>query len=131
MYVPQQGDEVVHVIAGFTFKPFLEQVAYALVLLVIVEHIAAGQTLDDLGDLPVALTDEQVEVVGHKAPRIEATGTDGQERALLVVLERQFVEYLDKPLAVFVIIEDVAAVHAAHHDVINSCARGTTCLSGH
>lgn len=61
--VAQEGGEIGHVVDGLRLEAFLEEVAVATVLAVVVVDVGAGYALDGFSHGLFALSDEQVEVV--------------------------------------------------------------------
>ena len=94
----------------------------ALVLLVVVEHIAARQTLDYLRNLPVLLHHQQVEVVHHKTPCVNHTSTYGQQPPVIIMLERQVRKNIHKPPAILIIVEDSLTIYPSHHHMVDATA---------
>ena len=61
--VAQEGGEIGHVVDGLRLEAFLEEVAVATVLAIVVVDVAAGNALEGFSHGLFALSDEQVEVV--------------------------------------------------------------------
>ena len=120
--VAQQRREILHVVAWLALEPFLKQVADALVLLVVVIHIAARQALYHLRNLPVLFHHQQVEMVRHQAPCVDCASANGQQTSVFVVLERQVRKNIHKPSAVLIIVEDGLTVYPSHHHVVDAIA---------
>lgn len=65
--VTEEGGEIVHVVYRFTAEAFLEEMAAALVLAVVVIDVSVSDALEGLADGLFALTDKKVEVIAHEA----------------------------------------------------------------
>ena len=86
--VAQEGGEVVHVVDRLGTESLLEEVTASSVLAIVVIDVGICNTLDGLGNSFFALTDEQVEVVGHKTVGVVGA-TLGDGRAVVIVDEPQ------------------------------------------
>ena len=74
--------------------------------MIIIVNVATGQTLDCFANPLVALTDEQVEVIGHETIGIyRATGTTGQ--TIVIILNANPVKSGDELVIVFHILKDM------------------------
>ena len=128
--VTQEHREVGHVVDWLALETLLEQVAIAPVLSIIVIDIATSNALNSLSHCLFALTDEQVEMVGHEAVGIigavAATGV-----AFVIVPDAHTVEGIDELVVVFLVLKDILMIDASHHDMEYPGARWFTRLSGH
>jgi hypothetical protein len=89
--------------------------------MIIIVNIATCQTLDNFAYLLVALTNEQMEVVGHEAIGIYgATGATRQ--AHVIILNTNPVKGSHELVIVLSILEDILMIDASHHDMEYPCA---------
>ena len=80
--------------------------------MIIIVNVATGQTLDNFAYLLVALTNEQMEVIGHEAIGIYgATGATRQ--AHVIILNTNPVKGSDELEVVFLVLKDILVVLAS------------------
>jgi hypothetical protein len=89
--------------------------------MIIIVNVATGQTLDNFAYLLVALTNEQMEVIGHEAIGIYgATGATRQ--AHVIILNTNPVKGSHELVIVLSILEYVLVIDASHHHMMDACA---------
>ena len=128
--VTEEGGEVVHVVDRLGTESLLEEMTAATVLAVVVIDVGICNTLDGLGNGFLALTDEQVEVVGHQTVGVVGAAL-GDGCAVVVVDEAHAVDAVEEELIVFLVLEDNLVVDTTHHDVVDSSGGGAAGASGH
>ena len=80
--------------------------------MIIIVNVATGQTLDNFAYLLVALTNEQMEVIGHEAIGvIGAVASAGV--ALVIVAHSHPVKGGDELEVVFLVLKDILVVLAS------------------
>ena len=121
MYISQQYGEVGHVVDGLALKAFFEQVTVATVLLIIIVHVGACYALDGLSHSFIALTNEQVKVVAHKAVGVIcAVASAGVP--FVIVPNTHAVEGVDELVVVFLVFKDGLMINTTHHHMVYSGA---------
>ena len=128
--VTEEGGEIVHVVYRFAAEAFLEEMAAALVLAVVVIDVSVSDAFESLADGFFALANEQVEVIAHEAVCVVgATLSDG--RAVVIVYKAHAEETVQEEEVVLLVLENHLMVDTTHHHVVDSSGGGVTGAAGH
>lgn len=123
MDVSDERDEVSHIVDGFALEAVLEQLALALVLLVVMDSIRDANALDDRRQSLGTLSDEEMNMVGHEAIGVE--GATGWKRMTeLVDRTGDLFDQFQKLPEILGIFEDVLLVDTSEHYVIDASTAG-------
>ena len=122
MYIAQESEEIGHVVDRLTLESVLEEMSYALILLIEIIDIARSEGLYHFTYSPGFLLYEQMAVVPHQAIGVDGACGRSEWRAVWIVLQMKVGEDIEHVLVVLVVLENLLAVDASHHDMIDSCA---------
>jgi hypothetical protein len=130
MDIPEQDDEILHVVNGLAAKSVLEEMPIAFISLVEVGCISDANSFSDATDVFTLFLYQEMDVVAH-----QTIGVDGAERwkALPLFVESlyQSSEYQYHLAIIYRILEDVLTINSPEHYMINTRAAFSSYFSSH
>ena len=128
--IAQQGDKVSRVTDRLTTETVMEQRAQMAMPFVVVTDIGHTNAFHHSADVFGTLGNEQMDVIIHQAIGVDVA-IRGQRLAVAVLGRSDRTKYLEEFGAVLVVNEDVAAINATQHYVVNTGIAMLSALTWH